>query len=192
LNNDLVTSYHRVLYGIEDPEWIYVKDHPNSIEREFYTPKVVYCLNTSKKIIVTGMNEYLDWDDIDATSEPTDEQLNSKIKSNEILEFRKGFDQETNIIMNNGSMKPIYKIKIGDVLYMGYIVLGIVLIDKNIQYNITNRSIWDEDVEKYKNFYQFHLITTDGLFYTSSATNNLQKVRDYSDTEYIRVKNYHI
>ena len=192
LNNDLVTSHHRVLYGIEDPQWIYVKDHPNSIEKELYTPKVVYCLNTTQKNVITAMNEYLDWDDIDATSEPTIEPEKSEAKQYNITETREGFHWETNVIMNDGNMKHIYKIEIGDVLYMEYIVLGIVLIGKNADNtNNTNKSLWGEDVENYKDLYHFHLITTDGLFYINT-TDNIQKVRDYSDTEYVKVKNYHI
>ena len=191
LNNDLVTSFHRVFYGIEEPSWIYVKDHPNSIEKHQYTPNVVYCLNTTKKIIVTSMNEYLDWDDIDATSEPTIEPKTDTPNHYDIIESREGFHWETYIMMNNGNMKHIYKIKIGDVLYMEYIVIGIVLIYRNNDSINIQKSLWEEDVETYKNVYYFHLVTTEGLFYINNA-GNIQKIRDYSDTEYIRVKNYHI
>ena len=92
----------------------------------------------------------------------------------------------------NGFMKTIVKkIKIGDILYLGYEVIGIVLIGKDEHTYITEKSIWDENVENYKDIYNFHLITTDGLFYIFDKQKS-KKVIDYSDTEYINVKNYPI
>ena len=74
---------------------------------------------------------------------------------------------------------------------LGYEVIGIVLIGKDESTYITEKSIWDENVENYKNVYNFHLITTDGLFYIFDKQ-KIKKVIDYSDTEYINVKNYPI
>jgi hypothetical protein len=84
------------------------------------------------------------------------------------------------------------KIKIGDELYLGYKVIGIVLIYKNNENTyITKKSIWDENVEDYMDKYNFHLITDSGLFYIFDNKQG-KKVIDYSDTEYTNVKNYPI
>lgn len=174
LNNDLVTSYHRVSYGVYNPKWIYVKDHPNSIEINLYNPEVVYCLNTSKKNIITQMNTYLDWDDNDILN-----------KDNEL---QQGFQWNTNVITLNKKLEYICKIKIGDILYLGSKVIGVVLIYKNQDTNnitnkyITDKSIWEENAEDYKDIYNFHLITTDGIFYVFN-NDNIRKVFDYSDNE---------
>ena len=190
LNNDLVTSYHRVSYGIEEPKWIYVKDHPNSIERNLYSPEMVYCLNTSNKTIVTQMNRYLDWDDIMVVNNDTTE---TKIPKYNIFQTRDGFHWNTFIISVNETLVPIYKIKVGDILYLGDKVIGIVLIDNNVNTYITekNISIWDVNVEDYMDKYNFHLITTSGIFYIFDNI-TVKKVIDYSDTEYTNVKKYPI
>jgi hypothetical protein len=189
LNNDLVTSHHRVSYGLDEPEWIYVKDHPNSIERNLYRPEVVYCLNTSNKNIITELNEYLDWDDICVKNKENDIYVEKC--SDEVIETRYGFEWNTSVITFNETLEDIYKIKIGDILYLGYEVIGIVLIGKDEYTYITEKSIWEENVENYKNVYNFHLITTDGLFYIFDKQKS-KKVVDYSDTEYMNVKNYPI
>ena len=198
LNNDLVTSYHRVYYGLDDPKWIYVKDHPNSIERNLYNPEVVYCLNTTNKNIITPMNEYLDWDDITILNKYDKlYNLDNSLNNDNVVKLRNGFQWDTIVITSNKNLQHIYNIKIGDILYLGSEVIGIVLIYKDqdtthITNNyITEKSIWEENVENYKDIYNFHLITTDGLFYIFD--NEISKrVTDYSDTEYINVKNYHI
>jgi hypothetical protein len=196
LNNDLVTSYHRVSYGMDNPEWIYIKDHPNSIERNLYNPEMVYCLNTSNKTIITQINKYLDWDDIIVINNENENENNRYIEkcsnNDDIIETRHGFDWNTFIMLPNQTFKPICKIKIGDELYLGYKVIGIVLIIKNNENTyITKKSIWDENVEDYMDKYNFHLITDSGLFYIFDNKHG-KKVIDYSDTEYTNVKNYPI
>jgi hypothetical protein len=177
LNNDLVTSYHRVFYGDDNSNWIYVKDHPNSIERNSLRPEIVYCLNTSNKTIITEANEYLDWDEniIDI-----EKSFNNDVT---IIQTRRGFEWSTCVITFNQSLIDIYKIKIGDILYLGYEVIGIVLIGKGESTYITEKSIWDDNVENYKDVYNFHLITTNGLFYIF-AEQNSKRVSDYSNTNY--------
>ena len=177
LNNDLVTSYHRVFYGDDNSKWIYVKDHPNSIERNSLRPEIVYCLNTSNKTINTEANEYLDWDEniIDIEN-----SFNNDVT---IIQTRRGFEWSTCVITFNQSLVDIYKIKIGDILYLGYEVIGIVLIGKGESTYITEKSIWDDNVENYKDVYNFHLITTNGLFYIF-AEQNSKRVSDYSNTNY--------
>ena len=193
LNNDLVTSYHRVSYDIDEPKWIYVKDHPDSIERKLYSPEVVYCLNTSNKNIITPTNEYLDWDDIDIiNNDDKDDIYVENFSDNHLpIKTRYGFQWDTLIISINHTLKPIYKIKIGDILYLDYKVIGIVLISRDNDTNtyITEKSLWEENVEDYRDKYNFHLITSSGLFYISDNKNS-NRVFDYSNTEYINVKNY--
>jgi hypothetical protein len=190
LNNDLVTSYHRVSYGIDDPTWIYVKDHPNSIEIKSKPRDNVYCLNTSNKNIITQMNEYLDWDEVVVPNIDIEKRFNNE---EVVMKMRKGFEWDTFIISINETLTPIYKIKIGDILCRGYKVIGIVLISRDIDNDtkeyITDKSLWEENVEDYKDKYNFHLITSSGLFYIFDGKNS-KGVIDYSETEYVNVKNY--
>jgi hypothetical protein len=176
LNNDLVTSYHRVSYGIYDPKWIYVKDHPNSIEENLNRPEMVYCLNTSNKNIITQMNEYLDWDD----------NIEDCFNKDRLNNMRQGFHWDTFIISINKTLKHIYKIKIGDILCGGGTVIGIVLLyrdtDNDTNKYITEQSLWEENVEDYKDKYNFHLITSNGVFYVFDDEKSMN-VNDYSYTE---------
>ena len=171
LHNDLVTSYHRVYYENNEPSWIYVKDHPDSIEINLLEPEIVYCLNTSNKTFITEANEYLDWD----------ENIIDIEKSS--IKMRYGFEWNTRIITFNETLIDIYKVKIGDILYFGCEVIGIVLIGKENHMYITEKSIWDNNVENYKNMYNFHLITTNGLFYIFDKQRS-KRVFDYSNTKY--------
>lgn len=193
LNNDLVTSYHRVSYGMDDPIWIYVKDHPNSIERNLYIPEVVYCLNTTNKNIITSMNKYLDWDDITIVNNNNKlYNIDTLLNEDNAIKSRCGFQWNTVVIKSNGKLEDICKVKIGDILYLGIEVIGIVLIYKHQDTrhitNIMEKSIWEENVEDYKDIYNFHLITKDGIFFIFD-NNNSKTVIDYSDTEYTNVKN---
>jgi hypothetical protein len=177
LKKDLVTSHHRVYYGVDEPEWICVKDHPNSIEIKLYRPDIVYCLNTSNKNIMTELNDYLDWDDVCIKNK--DKRPNNDV---DVIETRYGFEWNTSVITFNETLKDIYKIKIGDILYLGYEVIGIVLVCREENTYIPKKSIWDENVENYKDLYNFHLITTNGLFHIFDKKNS-KRVIDYYDTK---------
>jgi hypothetical protein len=182
LNNDLVTSYHRVYYDIDEPRWVYVKDHPDSKEMKL-NPDVVYCLTTSKKNIITQMNEYLDWDDNTVSNADIENCFNRC----EFINMRQGFEWDTLIIFLNKTLTPIYKIKIGDILCGGYKVIGIVLICRDTDKHTSEKSLWEENVEDYKNNYNFHLITTSGMFHIFSDGKGMM-TNDYSDSEYTDVK----
>ena len=97
--------------------------------------------------------------------------------------MRYGFEWNTRIITFNETLIDIYKVKIGDILYFGCEVIGIVLIGKENHMYITEKSIWDNNVENYKNMYNFHLITTNGLFYIFDKQRS-KRVFDYSNTKY--------
>jgi hypothetical protein len=206
LKDDLVTSFHRVKYssyGIDN--WIHVNEHPDNEELDDYFPNYVYCMNTYKKTITTKSYEYLDWDDIDCSLNIYDNSYNSthNIKGN-LIEVRDGFYHDTLVLTNINKgvfcYKPIYEIQIGDNIYLGEIVIGIVLVDilSNTQYdkepNYT-QSIWETNVNEYKHLYNFHLITSSGTFCVlQPQIENLPKkicyVQDYSDTSFINVKKY--
>jgi len=167
LNNDLVTSYHHVeLFTNNHTKWVYVKDHPDSIERNLYRPNNVYCLHTQNKNINTLFNKYLDWED-------TDTQNTSNLKI-------EGYRWDTFVVTVNETLKCICKIKIGDILYLGCEVIGIVLIHKQDETYITEQSIWEKNVDEYKCIYNFHLITTMGDFYIFD-NQTTKKVFDYSE-----------
>ena len=171
LNNDLITSFHKVYYHTNGGEWIYVKDHPNSVEMYDYHPENVYCLNTSHKTIRTHINEYMDWDEVERVTIDDSIQIN-------------GYVWDTSIIMKNGECNFISNIKLGDEIFPNGIVLGIVIIDKGESEKFKGECLWDEDIDNYKELYNFHLITTSSIFYLQ---NNEQYVNDYSN-----LKNYYL
>jgi len=178
LNNDLLTSYHRVYYRKDEGEWIYVKDHPNSTEMINYRPKYVYCLNTSYKTIRTHINEYLDWDEVDMSSYEQTGRIDN------VPSYRGGFQWDTPVIMKNNTCISISNVKLGDSVFPNGVVICIVIIDKETSKKFDGECLWDEDIESYKELYNFHLITSSSIFYINDKT---QYVNDYSE-----LKNYYL
>lgn len=132
LNNVVVSESHVVKHN---GEWIFVKNHPESIELTNYTSPYLYCLNTSNKEIHINNTIFTDWDEIFDDSLRTILQID-KIKhvSNIHKYLDKGFHENTKLYINNNNnntLQNIKDVKIGDKIGMegNDIVYGIVEID---------------------------------------------------------------
>lgn len=151
----IVTGEHRVYHY--DLGWIKTKDHPDSIKINDYTDPFVYCLITSNKIIKIGKTIYSDWDDIDedilTKLEKKCSLLPINFKNVDIHRYLdNGLLGETDIVMNDGSLKNIKNIEINDILKNDVIVLGKVEIDAielNTIYNYTLKTENNESITIY-------------------------------------------
>ena len=128
LNGIIVSESHVVKYN---NKWMMVKDHPNAKILKKYDNSYLYCINTNTKIFELNGISYTDWDEV------YDETL---IKYNNLNIKQNGFNSSSKVKMNNGIEKNISDISIGDILFNGNIVYGIVnLIDlekKNKLFNL--------------------------------------------------------
>jgi hypothetical protein len=129
LDDIFVSDSHIVKYG---DKWIPVSKHPNAKKCTFYQEPYLYCLNTANKTIVINGYIFSDWDEI------TDEDINNIQKNtnhmfNEKNDIHKcldgGFVGHTEIKLNDGIVKEIKDIRVGDILENNTIVYGIVEID---------------------------------------------------------------
>lgn len=113
---------------------INVRDHPNSIRRHNYTGRVVYCLNTSSKLIRIGKTNFLDWDELTNNELYLIQQklYNYDInKKNINSQLDGGFVGSTRLVVKNKGRTYINEINVGDVLSTGEKILGIVTILPN-------------------------------------------------------------
>ena len=130
LGNVIVSGTHRVKHN---GKWIFVSKHPERVMIQKYNEPVIYCLNTSSKEIIIDDFVFSDWDEV------TEEVLdvinefvrynfpNKKIEKEEIHKFfDRGFSEYTMIRLNDGSLKSIKSIQLGDVLKNGEKVYGLV------------------------------------------------------------------
>jgi hypothetical protein len=142
LNGIIVSESHVIKYN---NKWVMVKDHPNAILIENYNNPHLYCINTNKKVFELNENIYTDWDEV------YDETL---IKYNKLNVKQTGFNSLSKVKMMNGIEKNISDVLIGDILFNGNIVYGIVeLIDlenKNNE-NKNNENKNNENKNKNKN-----------------------------------------
>lgn len=133
LDGIYVSDTHKIFYY---GKWITIREHPDAIKVIEYNEPYLYCLNTSKKTIIINKLIFSDWDEIDEND--VIEIINNpyiKInKENDIHTFiDSGFEGLTPILLNNGNVKNIKNICVGDVLQNGEKVYGIVKINgKNI------------------------------------------------------------
>lgn len=155
LYNVIVTGEHRVYHN--DLGWIKTKDHPDSIKINDYNDPFVYCLITSNKIIKIGETIYSDWDDTDEDVIHKLEQKCSLLPNNfKNVDIHRYLDNgilgETDIVMNDGTLKNIKNIEINDILKDDVIVLGKVEIDAielNTIYNYTLKTENNESITIY-------------------------------------------
>jgi hypothetical protein len=128
LNGIIVSESHVVKYN---NKWIMIKDHPNAKLLLEYNNPYLYCINTDKKVFELNGISYTDWDEV------YDETL---IKYNKLNIKQNGFNSSSKVKMYNGIEKNISDVLIGDILFNGNIVYGIVnLIDlekKNKLFNL--------------------------------------------------------
>jgi len=130
LGNVIVSGTHRVKHN---GKWIFVRRHPDREVIQKYLEPVIYCLNTSSKEIIIGDYVFSDWDEV------TEEVLeiinqfvefhfpNKKLQKEDIHKFfDRGFSEYTMLRLNDGSLKSIKSIQLGDVLKNGEKVYGLV------------------------------------------------------------------
>lgn len=145
----IVSGDHRV---IDNEKYIYVKDHPKSVFLPYYNEKYIYCINTcSKKIIIKDIT-FLDWDDM--TEEEDKTVLTSPLQNPKSFHNNKenktnydylngGFIETTKLQLEDGTIKEIKDIEIGDKLLFGGKVYGKVQVEpKHVQgFKIDNKTI---------------------------------------------------
>lgn len=147
-NGIIVSGNHNVLHN---NKWIPVEKILEAIKINNYKKPYLYCLNTTSKKIVVNNTIFSDWDDID-----NEELIKINNKYNKIfkeeLSYDKihtymdgGFNKNTLVKLINGEFKQIENICIGDEVYLGGKVTGLVITsmkDKELyDYNINNKKI---------------------------------------------------
>ena len=146
LDDIIVSDSHIIKYG---DKWIPVSKHPNAKKCSFYQEPYLYCLNTTNKTIKIGNYIFSDWDeisdeDINTIQKNTNHMFNDK---NDIHKFLDGgFIGNTEIKLNNGIVKQIKDIMVGDILENNESVYGIVEINGRslngqYTYNLGNKII---------------------------------------------------
>jgi hypothetical protein len=114
LNGIIVSESHVVKYN---DKWIMVKQHPDAKILTKYNNPYLYCINTNKKVFELNGILYTDWDEV------YDETL---MKYNNLNIKQNGFNSSCKVKMFHGIEKNISDILIGDILFDGNIVYGIV------------------------------------------------------------------
>ena len=129
LDDIVVSDSHIVKYG---DKWIPVSKHPNAKKCTFYQEPYLYCLNTTNKTIVINGYIFSDWDEI-SDEDIINIQKNTNYMFNEKNDIHKcldgGFVGHTEIKLNDGIVKQIKDIRVGDILENNTSVYGIVEID---------------------------------------------------------------
>ena len=129
LDDIFVSDSHIVKYG---DKWIPVSKHPNAKKCTFYQEPYLFCLNTTNKTIVINGYTFSDWDeisdeDINNIQKNTNHMFNEKNDIHKCLDG--GFVGNTEIKLNDGVVKEIKDIHVGDILENNTTVYGIVEID---------------------------------------------------------------
>lgn len=147
LGNVYVTENHKVKYK---NDYIEVKNHPD-VEKIDRKDEILYCINTTNKVINIDDYEFLDYDEmVDSEYEKLKSRLLNKnietenLKSKMHKYFDGGFNEGTIIELNDGTIKPIKNIKLGDVLVDNIKVYGIVKIEN---YELKNSYVYDLKTE---------------------------------------------
>ncbi len=119
--------------------WIPVREHPNRKKIAFYEEPYLYCMNTTSKELKINNTIYTDWDEIYHYSlERNFNKIRKFKKDDDSVEYDGkeihryldgGFQEDTMILMKDGSEKKIKDIQVNDVLKKGGKVYGLVQID---------------------------------------------------------------
>lgn len=184
LNGVIVSGSHIVYYN---DKWLRVSEHPLS-KKIHYDKKYLYCLNTTNKTILINKTLFSDWDELYElqTQKKILNILNVRRNYNKIYSIENindyldgGFPEDTLILMKNKKSKCIKDIELGDVLFEGEVVCGLVQLDttsykndekfnfsytKNGEY-IKIKPIFNDTNKKSSIYY--HLITDIGTFSTT-------------------------
>jgi hypothetical protein len=177
LDNIKVSGTHRVLY---DNNWILVSKHPYAKIIHDYPENILYCLNTSNKIIKINNTIFSDWDDVNIDNKY---KLLTEQKENIHTYYDKGFPSNTLIKTINGKEIYISDIKIGEVLESIndeiIFVYGKVIINSN---DLLDGNLLKSNITYLGNYY--HLLTNKGIF----KINNII----YNDFNYCIDKYYYL
>jgi hypothetical protein len=126
LGNVIVSGSHQSIYK---SKWIFVKDHPERKLVLNYSEPYIYCLNTSLKTINIDDMIYCDWDEIfDEEKYELLSHLELPDLSGEYIHkyYDGGFYFDAKVNLQNGRLREISSIKIGDILKNGEKVVGLV------------------------------------------------------------------
>ena len=136
LDNIIVSDSHLVKYN---NKWIRVSKHPHAIKYEFYSKPYLYCLNTTSKTILINDYIFTDWDEL-YDEDIIEIKLNGIFPIKELKDIHRfldgGFKGSTKIQLKNGEYKEIKEVNVGDILYHGENVYGIVKINGD---NVNNQ-----------------------------------------------------
>lgn len=118
-----VSGNHKIL---RNNEWIRAEDHPDAVQVE--SCERIFCLNTDTHKIPIGSYIFKDYEETDDVEEfHKDVFAFYDVPSIDRSFFKvTGFHPDTDIILEDGTIKPINKIHIGDALCGEQKVIGIV------------------------------------------------------------------
>ena len=176
LCNIVVSGTHIVKYK---NKWINVSEHPLSKKIVNYKKPYLYCINTENKTININDLVFCDWDEIygNFIGCVLGKKLFNGKKIKNLKDINKyldcGFSDNTKIVLKNEKTKCIKDIEIGDVLYNGEIVYGLVKIEMT-----------DNGFNKNKKFnYCFKDFSSENKFF------NLCGIFKYLEEQFITPKN---
>ena len=136
-----VTAEHPIYYN---NKWIRVDEHADSKLIKNYNEEYLYCINTSNKIIKIGNHMFQDWDELDNNDIKKLNKLTGIKNSLEInSQLEHGFHKDTLIELNNGEIKNIIDIKIGDVLKDKNKVYGVCILNGKGNKTINEYLVYD-------------------------------------------------
>ena len=122
-------------YVMNEEVWKTVKEVDDAEPIEDYSEEVIYCINTTSKLLVINGTLFTDWDSLDDI-DTIDLRISCKKYLPEDFAFEHihnhlvgGFHKNTSIELDNGQSVPIKDIEVNDVLRFGERVLGKVTID---------------------------------------------------------------
>jgi len=209
IGGTIVSGSHKILYK---GRWISVSKHPERTSIENYDAPLIYCLNTSLKRIQINSETYMDWDEL------YDEEIENILHKNSRgpldlhTFFDGGFSGETKITMNDGSIKNMKDIQVGDVLDNNITVFGVATVNgltlsEQYQYNLgedaifkggPNLNVGEKNLEgirmkvlEKKEDKLYHLITKEKYFYVGGIKffhydSNIELLLDrYSENYYL-------
>jgi len=164
LNGIIVSGSHPVFYK---NKWILVCQHPDRKYISNYIEPIIYCLNTTSKLIEINEMFFSDWDEVfEEEAIQLIEQLNNKqIYGKGIEDIHKyydtGFVGNTILFLNNGCIREIKDIQNGDILEGNIKVIGIV---KIYGLNLHNNYLECLDKSLTNQMEIYHLITDKKYF----------------------------
>lgn len=158
-------------------EWKRVRDRPRALHLEYYKEPIIYCINTTNKLIHVGHGDivFSDWDELYGAkletilNIPVDNIYTGSTtveKTEHIYQyFERGFDGETTLVpLLDNKVKQMNDLELTDALSDGSYIYGLV--------NILNTANYSKPLK--------HVLTTTGKFMTVSQKGVENYVKDYN------------